>query len=50
MCALIKFYNKRNYYVNKYKIVILAFILIDICKLLLVLKFEHKYFFEIVNN
>jgi len=47
---LIKLYNKRNYYISKYKIVILAFILINICKLLLVLKFKYKYFFKIVNN
>jgi len=48
--VLIKFYNKRNYYVNKCKIVILTFISINICKLLLVLKFEYKYFLKIVNN
>ncbi len=42
---LIKFYNKRNYYINKYKTIIFIFILINICKLLLLLKFEHKYFF-----
>jgi len=47
---LIKFYNKRNYYINKYKTIILIFILINICKLLLLLKFEHKYFFKIVDN
>ena len=50
MCALIKLYNKRNYYINKRKIVILTFISIDVCKLLLVLKFKHKYFLKIVNN
>ncbi len=43
-------YNKRNYYINKRKIVILTFILIDICELLLVLKLKYKYFFKIVNN
>ncbi len=47
---LIKLYNKRNYYINKYKTVILAFILINIYKLLLVLKLKYKLFFKIVNN
>jgi len=50
MCALIKFCNKRNYYVNKRKTTILTFILINICEFLLILRFEHKYFLEIVNN
>ncbi len=48
--TLIKFYNKRNYYVNIYKTIILVFILIDICELLLILKLKYKYFFKIVNN
>jgi len=47
---LIKLYNKRNYYINKHKIAILTFILINICKLLLILKFKHKYFLKIVDN
>jgi len=50
VCALIKLYNKRNYYINKRKTIILTIILINICKLLLVLKFKHKYFFKIVDN
>jgi len=50
VCALIKFYNKRNYYVNMCKTIILILILIDICESLLVLRFRHKYFLEIVNN
>ncbi len=48
--VLIKLCNKRNYYINKRKIVILVFILIDICELLLILKLKHKYFLKIVNN
>ncbi len=47
---LIKLYNKKNSYISKYKTIILAFILINICKLLLILKLEYKYFFKIVNN
>jgi len=47
---LIKLYNKRNYYISKYKTIILTFILINICKLLLILKLKYKYFFKIVNN
>ncbi len=50
MCALIKLYNKRNYYINKYKTIILTFILINICELLLILKLKYKYFLKIVNN
>lgn len=48
--ALIKFCNKRNYYINKRKTTILSLVLIDICKLLLALRFEYKYFVEIVDN
>jgi len=47
---LIKFYNKRNYYINKYKTIILALILINICKLLLILRFKDKYFHKIIDN
>ncbi len=47
---LIKLYNKRNYYINKYKTIILILISINIYKLLLVLKLKYKYFFKIVNN
>jgi len=50
VCALIKFCNKRNYYVSKRKIIILALILIDICESLLVSRFEYEYFLEIVDN
>jgi len=50
ICALIKLCNKRNYYVNKRKIVILIFILINICESLLVLRLKHEYFLKIVNN
>lgn len=50
VCALIKLYNKKNYYVNKRKIVILAFVSIDICELLSLSILKYKYFFEIVNN
>jgi len=50
VCALIKFCNKRNYYISKRKTIILTIILINICKLLLVSRLEHKYFLEIVDN
>ncbi len=48
--TLIKLCNKRNYYVSKHKTVILALVLINICKLLLALKHKYEYFFEIVDN
>jgi len=50
VCALIKLYNKRNYYVSKCKTIILTFISIDICESLLVSRLRYKYFLEIVNN
>jgi len=50
ICVLIKLYNNRNYYISKYKTTILTFILTNICKLLLILKFKYKYFLKIVNN
>jgi len=48
--ALIKFCNKRNYYVNKRKTIILTLILIDIYEFLLVSKLGYEYFLEIVDN
>jgi len=50
ICVLIEFYNKRNYYVNKCKTIILALVLINICELLLILRLKYKYFLEIVDN
>jgi len=50
VCALIKLYNKRNYYINKRKTIILTFILIDICESLLASRLKYKYFLKIVNN
>jgi len=45
-----KLCNKRNYYINKRKIAILALVSIDICKLLLVSRFEYEYFLKIIDN
>lgn len=50
VCALIKLFNKRNYYVNKRKTLILTFVLIDIYELLLASRLRYKYFLEIVDN
>jgi len=50
ICALIKLYNKRNYYISKRKTIILTLILIDICEFLLVSRLKYEYFLEIVNN
>jgi len=50
VCALIKLCNKRNYYINKRKTIILTLISIDICEFLLVLRLEHEYFLEIGDN
>ncbi len=50
ICALIKLYNRRNYYISKRKTTILILVLIDICKLLLTLRLEYEYFLEIIDN